>query len=108
MASPWGIVTGDFNNDQHTDIAVVNEDSPDVAVLLNDGSGGFSVATYPLSTTGFAIAAGDINGDGVLDLLVPLNNGTAGVAVLLGDSVNTRNLQGRNRCRPGQWFRNLP
>ena len=86
--APWGIVTGDFNNDQHTDIAVVNEDSPDVAVLLNDGSGGFSVATYALSTTGFAIAAGDINGDGVLDLLVPLNNGAGGVAVLLGDSVN--------------------
>ena len=85
---PWGIVTGDFNNDQHTDIAVVNQGSPDVAVLLNDGSGGFTVATYGLSTTAFAIAAGDINGDGVLDLLVPLNNGTAGVAVLLGDSVN--------------------
>ena len=86
--SPWGIVTGDFNNDQHTDIAVVNEGSPDVAVLLNDGSGGFAVATYGLSTTGFAIAAGDINGDGVLDLLVPLTNGAAGVAVLLGDSLN--------------------
>ena len=46
------------------------------------------VATYGLSTTGFAIAAGDINGDGVLDLLVPLTNGAAGVAVLLGDSLN--------------------
>ncbi len=88
-ASPWGIVTGDFNHDQHTDIAVVNEDGPSVAVLLNDGSGGFSVVTYALSTTGFAIAAGDINGDGYLDLLVPLNNGTGGVAVLLGNSDNT-------------------
>ena len=25
-SGPWGIVTGDFNHDQHADIAVVNED----------------------------------------------------------------------------------
>ena len=90
--SPWGIVTGDFNHDQHTDIAVVNQNGPDVAVLLNDGSGGFSVATYPLSGTGRGIAAGDINGDGYLDLLVPLTNG-GGVAVLLGSSDNSGTLQ---------------
>ena len=38
---PWRMVVGDFNHDQHTDIAVVNHDGTNVGVLLNDGSGGF-------------------------------------------------------------------
>ena len=48
-AYPWGIVTGDFNHDQHPDIAVVNEDGTNVAVLLNDGSGGFPTTNLSLS-----------------------------------------------------------
>ena len=90
---PWGMVTGDFNHDQHTDIAVVNDDGTNVAVLLNDGSGGFSTTTYPVSTYGYEIAAGDINGDGYTDLLVPLNSGSNGVAVLLGNSDNSGTFQ---------------
>lgn len=92
-SQPWGIVTGDFNHDQHTDIAVVNEGGPDVAVLLNDGSGGFSVTNYALSNDAFEIAAGDINGDGYTDLLVPLSNGAGGVAVLLGNTDNSGTFQ---------------
>ena len=36
--------------------------APNVAVLLNDGSGGFSTTTYPVSTYDTKIAAGDIMG----------------------------------------------
>jgi hypothetical protein len=89
----WGIVTGDFNHDQHTDLAVVNYDCDDegnsVGVLLNDGTGAFlSAVTYSLSSTAYGIAAGDINGDGNTDLLVPLVSGNS-VAVLLGNNNGT-------------------
>ena len=88
---PWGIVTGDFNHDQHADIAVVNQ-AGTVCVLLNDGSGGFTPALYPLSNNAEEIATGDINGDGYLDLLVSLYN-TSDVAVLLGNTDNSGTFQ---------------
>jgi hypothetical protein len=88
-----GLVTSDFNHDQHIDIAVVNEGCGEggnnVAVLLNDGTGGFlSAVTYPVSNLVWQIAAGDVNGDGYPDLLLPLRNSSQ-VAVLLANNDNS-------------------
>jgi hypothetical protein len=94
---PYGLVTGDFNHDQHTDIAVVNENcgegSNNVGVLLNDGTGGFLTAvSYNLSNWAWSIAAGDINNDGYTDLLIPLENSNQ-VAVMLANSDNSGTFQ---------------
>ena len=90
---PEGLVMGDFNGDGFQDIAVANtnDGAEDVAVLLNDGTGNFlPPVTYSLSTTFNTIqmAAADLNGDGKLDLIVPLTSGQ-NVAVLLGNGDGT-------------------
>src|SRR5262249_21581996 len=69
------------NGDGQLDLAAVNSDSNDVSVLLGHGDGTFAA---PLSfPVGFdfpsSLVAGDVNGDGRLDLIVD-----SGVAVLLG------------------------
>ena len=102
--NPVGIVTADFNGDGKPDLAIVNNNSgtapttADVGVLINNGTGFNPVANYALSTVATEITAADVNGDGKLDLTVPLYGvcfqgscsapGNA-VAVLLGNGDGT-------------------
>ena len=44
-ASPESTAVGDFNGDGIPDLAVANESSNNVTVLLGNGSGGFTAAT---------------------------------------------------------------
>ena len=95
--SVLGVVVGDFNGDGWPDLAVVNNyggTTADVAILLNDGTGKFLPPTnYALSALATEITAADLNGDGKLDLVVPLygTNATPGtaVAVFLGNGNGT-------------------
>ncbi|MGA8151637.1 MAG: FG-GAP-like repeat-containing protein [Terriglobales bacterium] len=94
-ASAWGIVSADFNGDGHPDLAVINQTnggtSSDVAILLNNGSGGFGApVNYAVSAVAQEIIAADL-GKKQVDLMVPLfgtgnTSTTAGkaVALLLG------------------------
>jgi hypothetical protein len=79
----WFVTVADFNRDGTPDLAVSNDSSSSVSVLLGDGQGGFGPATdYATGVHPIPMAVGDFNGDGNPDLAV----GTAkGVSVLLGD-----------------------
>jgi hypothetical protein len=81
--TPAAVTVGDFNGDGKIDLAVANNGSDNVSVLLGNGDGSFqsainsSVGTHPI-----ALASGDFNRDGVPDLAV-VNSG-GGVSILLG------------------------
>jgi FG-GAP-like repeat len=116
-SAPVGVAVGDFDGDDLADIAVANANDNTVSILRGDGHGGFSLSgTFTVNTNPFsvipprtcitgcssvplAIATGDFNNDGVLDLAVtniPINdqcklsagifgNVCSQVAILLGD-----------------------
>jgi hypothetical protein len=72
--SPSAVAVGDFNRDGQKDVAVVNSGSNNVSVLLGNGSGGFTIGpNSPIATSAsnpIDIAAGDLDRDGILDLVV--------------------------------------
>ena len=71
---PESIVAGDFTDNGVLDLAVANQGSGHVSILLGDGRGGFSGAiTIPLLDPGaepISMVAGDFTGDGQLELAV--------------------------------------
>ena len=80
--STQAVVTADFNNDSHLDIAVANYGDNNVSVLLGKGDGTFAAAKN--SATGSSprsIAVGDFNNDGLLDVAT---GNSYEVSVLLG------------------------
>ncbi len=82
---PRFVAVGDFNGDGLQDLAVANESSSDVSVLLGNGDGTFQAPrNFAVGDSPISIAVGDFNGDGVWDLAVA---GSFGVGVLLGNGV---------------------
>jgi hypothetical protein len=115
-SGPSSIAVGDFNGDGILDLAVVNASNNTVSILLGKGNGTYSAAiNYTVNlnintvcvsacgSTPIAIALGDFNGDGILDLAVtniPINSGCSlnsiltnnvcsSVAILLGNGNGT-------------------
>ncbi|MBK8466350.1 MAG: VCBS repeat-containing protein [Chloracidobacterium sp.] len=79
------VVVGDFNGDAKQDLAVANESSHNVSILLGNGSGSFGSATnFGVGNNPKSLAVGDFNGDGNQDLAV-VNLGSSNVSILLGD-----------------------
>jgi hypothetical protein len=80
------------NNAPEVDLAVVNQASNNVAILLSSVDQNNNVtfteaanSPIPVGSTPVAIATGDLNADGVPDLAI-VNQGDATVSVLLGSS----------------------
>ena len=86
---PNALVAGDFNGDGRTDLAVANDGSNDVSVLLGNGDGTFQDQVwYAAGIWPSAVVAGDFNGDGRTDLAVA-NKDSNDVSVLLGNGDGT-------------------
>lgn len=85
--TPFGLAAGDFNRDGKLDLAVANFDSNNVSILLGDGAGAFSAAAgspVAVGSSPSAIAVGDFDRDGKLDLFVA-NSGSDNVTIRFGN-----------------------
>ncbi|MBS1841222.1 MAG: VCBS repeat-containing protein [Acidobacteria bacterium] len=96
MQAPVAMVTGNFRNlsTSRADLAIVNQITNNVAILEATGDstfdGTFTVATgspFAVGTGPIAIAAGDLNSDGVPDLaVVNATDSTISVFINNGDA----------------------
>jgi len=85
VSYPYGLAAADFNGDGNVDLAVAST-SGYVAVLLGNGDGTFKAqVNYPVAGA-WAIALGDVNGDGKLDVVV---SGFGNLSTLLGNGDGT-------------------
>lgn len=70
---PAGVVIADLDRDRRNDLAVGNSQSARVSVLAGTGGGRFAHAgSYEVGSGPQPLVARDLNGDGLLDLAVPL------------------------------------
>ena len=75
------MITGDFNRDGRTDLAVAADRGGRVSVLLSDGDTFRAPTVYslPNARTIYGLVAGDVNRDGILDVVAtatPLSSGS--------------------------------
>ncbi|RUT03993.1 hypothetical protein DSM106972_049070 [Dulcicalothrix desertica PCC 7102] len=88
---PRSIALGDFNKDGNQDLAVANNQSDNISILLGDGKGSFgTAANFGAGDAPLSVAVGDFNADGNQDLAVanygsPATSFRSNISVLLGD-----------------------
>jgi hypothetical protein len=86
QSNPTAVTIGDFNNDDHLDIAVANSATNNIGILLGYGNGNFAnQLTYSTGTNSLpsSIAVGHFNDDLYLDITVA-NAASNTIGILLG------------------------
>jgi hypothetical protein len=102
---PQGIAVWDLRGDGKSDIIVTNAagaglQNNTVGVLLGNGDGTFQKqVTYKTGDSPWSVAVGDVNNDGVPDLVVANYNNNNVVSVLLGNGDGT--FQGQLQSQTG-------
>ena len=89
--NPYSIAVGDFNGDGNSDLAVANNGSGTVTILLGNGDGTFTAASESPVAVGrepSSVVVSDLDSDGKLDLAVA-NEGDNTVTILLGNGDGT-------------------
>jgi len=101
----YGAFAGDLNGDGWSDLVLPNEDSNDLRILLNDGTGGYgamSIVPVPRGGAPSTNEGADFDGDGDMDLAVGSAHGRF-VTVFLGDGagglVHHQDLESGNDVR---------
>jgi Flp pilus assembly secretin CpaC len=88
---PIAMTSADFNSDGNLDLAIVNQTTNNVTILLGNGNATFSLATgspFAVGKSPVAIASADLNGDSHPDLVV-VNQTDNTISVLLGNGDGT-------------------
>jgi len=84
--TPISIAVSDFNGDGWLDLAVANQHSDDVSVLLGNGDGSFQAPrNFAAGSFAWSMAVGDFNRDGRPDLAVA-NQYSNDVSVLINNT----------------------
>jgi hypothetical protein len=87
----YSLTVGDFDQDNHLDIAVANYGTNNIGIFLGYGNETFaSQNTYktPKNSNPSSVAVGDVNNDNHLDIVVS-NYNTGTIGTLLGHSNGT-------------------
>ena len=86
---PHSVISADFNADGKADLAVANNGSNDVSILLATGAGSFAPAVnFVAGIKPISLVSADFNADGKADLAVA-NFGSNNISVLLGAGVGS-------------------
>lgn len=87
----YGAYAGDINDDEFSDLIVVNEDAEDIRILLNDGTGNydgsFILIDMPASTKPSTNEGADFNHDGIIDLAIGSTQSNQ-TSVFMGNNTN--------------------